>query len=89
MVRVRQVIEALPRRELPEALPCSGAADFGRPCRRSMRSLGTREPLPSPGSPWQNGDVEGVIGTVRRDCTDPVIVLNERNLRWALAPHPR
>ncbi len=38
----------------------------------------------SPGSPWQNGHVERVIGSIRRECLDHVIILNERHLRRVL-----
>src|ERR1039457_2486768 len=36
-------------------------------------------------SPWQNGHVERLIGSVRRECTDHLIVLNEEHLRRILA----
>jgi hypothetical protein len=36
-------------------------------------------------SPWQNGHVERLIGSIRRECTDHLIVLNEEHLRRILA----
>jgi transposase InsO family protein len=43
-------------------------------------SLGIREVLTAPQSPWQNAYVERLIGSIRRDCLDHVIVLNKQNL---------
>src|SRR3954447_24109831 len=38
-------------------------------------------PIPAPRSPWQRAYVERVIGTIRRECLDHVIVFGERDLR--------
>ena len=43
-----------------------------------------QEVLTAPRSPWQNGYVERLIGSIRRDCLDHVIVLNERHLKRIL-----
>jgi transposase InsO family protein len=37
--------------------------------------------LPQPGSPWQNGIVERLIGSIQRECVDHIIVLGETHLR--------
>ena len=42
------------------------------------------EVVTAPRSPWQNAYVERVIGSIRRECLDHVIVINERHLRWFL-----
>jgi transposase InsO family protein len=47
--------------------------------------MGIEQVLSAPRSPWQNPFVERLIGTLRRDCLDHVIVLNERDLRQVLA----
>jgi putative transposase len=47
--------------------------------------MGIEQVLSAPRSPWQNPFVERLIGTLRRDCLDHVIVLNERHLRRILA----
>jgi len=52
-------------------------------CRRA-RSLGIKAVITAPRSPWQNPYAERVIGTLRRECLDNVIVLNERHLRRTL-----
>jgi hypothetical protein len=46
--------------------------------------MGIEEVLTAPGSPWQNAFVERLIGSIRRDCLDHVIVLNERHLKRIL-----
>ena len=46
--------------------------------------MGIEEVLTAPRSPWQNAFVERVIGSIRRDCLDHVIVLNERSLETSL-----
>ena len=54
---------------------------------RQVDSLGIEDLVTSPGSPWQNGYVERVIGTIRRECLDHVIVFNERHLLRALGSY--
>ena len=46
--------------------------------------MGLEEVLTAPGSPWQNGYAERIIGTIRRECLDHVIVLSEAHLRRIL-----
>jgi transposase InsO family protein len=38
----------------------------------------------APGSPWQNGFAERLIGSIRRECVDHIVVLGEAHLRWSL-----
>ena len=49
-----------------------------------MRRFGIEDVVSAPQSPWQNPFVERVIGTIRRECLDHVIVWNERSLRRTL-----
>ena len=49
--------------------------------RTSRRTLDIEEVLTAPRSPWQNPYVERVIGSLRRECLDHIIVWNERSLR--------
>jgi len=46
--------------------------------------MGIRDKPIAPGSPWQNGYAERLIGTIRRECLDHLIVLGEAHLRWIL-----
>src|SRR6516162_9984166 len=48
------------------------------------RTLGRCEVLTAPRAPWQNPDVERLIGSIRRECLDQVVVLSERHLRRLL-----
>jgi hypothetical protein len=58
----------------------------GRP-RRLRLFLTDRLVVIAPRSPWQNPFVERVVGSVRRECLDHVIVLNERHLRHVLSSY--
>lgn len=55
-------------------------AIFGQEVRRTVAAMGAREVLSAPASPWQNAYCERVIGSIRRECVDHVIVLGERHL---------
>jgi transposase InsO family protein len=53
---------------------------FGREFRKDVEAMGIKEALSAPRSPWQRAYVERVIGTIRRECLDHVIVFNEASL---------
>ena len=53
--------------------------------QRRVASMGIEDVLIAPRSPWQNPYVERVIGSVRRECSDHVVILNERHLRRILS----
>jgi transposase InsO family protein len=55
--------------------------DNGHVVRRRLRALGIRDRPTAPRSPWQNAYVERLIGSVRRECLDHVIVFGEAHLR--------
>ena len=46
--------------------------------------MGIRDKPIAAGSPWQNGYAERLIGSIRRECTDHVIALGAKHLRWVL-----
>jgi transposase InsO family protein len=52
---------------------------------RRLRAMGIRDRPTSLRAPWQNGHVERLIGSIRRECTDHLIVLNAEHLRRILA----
>ena len=57
---------------------------YGEVFIRRLRSMGIRDRPTSPRSPWQNGYAERLIGSIRRECLDHVIVFSERHLRHLL-----
>ncbi len=57
---------------------------YGREFRAWLKAMGIEEIVTAPQSPWQNPLVERGIGSIRRDCLDHVIVLNQRHLRQIL-----
>jgi transposase InsO family protein len=52
--------------------------------RSRLRSLGIRDRPTSPRSPWQNGYAERLIGSIRRECLDHIVVTGEQHLRHIL-----
>jgi transposase InsO family protein len=57
---------------------------YGAVVTRRMRAMGIRDKPIAPASPWQNGFAERLIGSIRRECLDHVIVLGEAHLRRVL-----
>ena len=57
---------------------------YGDEFRRVVRAIGIREILTAPQSPWQNPYAERLIGSIRRECLDHLIILNEQHLRRIL-----
>ena len=56
-------------------------AVYGHVVKRRLRALGIRDRPTAPRSPWQNAYVERLIGSLRRECIDQVIVFGETHLR--------
>ena len=80
----QQLREAFPFEHLPRYLLRDRDAIFGDEFRRQVRDMGTHEVLSTPRSPWQRAYVERVIGSIRRECLDHVIVFHESSLRRTL-----
>jgi transposase InsO family protein len=57
--------------------------------RKRVAAVGLEEILTAPRSPWQNPFVERLIGTIRRECLDHVVVMNERHLKRVLRDYLR
>jgi transposase InsO family protein len=57
---------------------------YGEAFTRRIRAMGIRDRPTAPRSPWQNGYAERLIGSIRRECLDHVIVFGERHLRHVL-----
>jgi putative transposase len=80
----QQTEEAFPFDTAPRYLLRDRDSIYGEAVRRRIKSLGVEDVATAPRSPWQNPYVERVIGSIRRDCLDHVIVINERHLRRIL-----
>jgi len=81
----QQVVEAFPWDSAPRYLLRDRDAIYGAPFRRRVTGLGIEEVLIAPRSPWQNSYVERMIGTLRRELLDHVVVIDENHLRRLLA----
>jgi transposase InsO family protein len=80
----RQLMEAFPWDSAPRYLIRDRGGIYGNDFTRCARALGIRQVLTARRSPWQNPYVERVIGSIRRECLDHVIVFNENHLRRVL-----
>jgi putative transposase len=77
----QQIVEAFADRDAPGFLIRDRDASYGHEFRRRVQSLGIKEVVTAPRSPWQNAFAERLIGSIRRECLDHVVVLNHRHLR--------
>ena len=80
----QQLVEAFPFDSAPRYLLRDRDSIYGGRFRNRVKSLGIDEVLTAPRSPWQNPYVERIIGSIRRECLNHVIILNERHLRRQL-----
>ena len=80
----QQIVEAFSWARAPRYLIRDRDAIYGETFRRRVASLGIEQVLIAPRSPWQNHYVERLIGTLRRECFDHMIVLNARHARRIL-----
>jgi putative transposase len=80
----QQMVEAFPEEVSARYLLRDRDRIFGEYFQQRVRGLGLKEVLSAPRSPWQNGYVERLIGSIRRECLDHVIVVNEQHLRRIL-----
>ena len=81
----RQITEAFPWDEAPRYLIRDRDTSYGVAVTRRLRAMGIRDRPISPRSPWQNGHVERLIGSIRRECLDHVVALGEGHVRHLLA----
>jgi transposase InsO family protein len=80
----RQLTEAFPWDEAPRYLIRDRDRIYGTVVTRRLRAMGIRDKPTASASPWQNGYAERLIGSIRRECVDHVIVLGEAHLRRIL-----
>src|SRR5258707_4570888 len=85
----RQITEAFPWNEGPRYLVRDRDRIYGAVVTRQLRAMGIRDKPTAPASPWQNGLAERLIGSIRRECLDHVVVFGERHLRHILLSYMR
>src|SRR5580700_116626 len=80
----RQLTEAFPWNEAPRHMIRDRDRIYGAVVTRRLRAMGIRDKPITPASPWQNGFAERLIGSIRRESVDHMIVLGEAHLRRIL-----
>src|SRR5208337_2580903 len=83
----RQIAEAFPWDTAPRYLLRDRDASYVQCFRERAQAMAITEVVTAPRSPWQNPYVERVIGSIRRECLDHVVVINERHLRRILVSY--
>jgi transposase InsO family protein len=83
----RQLIEVCALEEGPRYLIRDRDRVYGERFSRQAERLDIREAVIAPRSPWQNAYAERVIGSIRRECLDHVVVVGERHLRRILSTY--
>jgi transposase InsO family protein len=79
-----QVMDAFPWDEAPRHLIRDRDGAFGPAYTHRIRAMGIRDHPTAPRSPWQNGHVERLIGSIRRESLDHLVVFDETHLRRVL-----
>ena len=85
----QQVVDAFPDDTAPRWIHRDRDRIYGAAFQRRLAGMGIAEVVSAPASPWQNPYVERVIGSIRRECLDHVVVLNEAHLRRVLKSYLR
>jgi putative transposase len=80
----QQIVDAFPDDSAPSYLLRDRDQVYGQQFRHRVKSMGIEEVLTAPHSPWQNPFAERLIGSIRRECLNHVLVLGERHLRRIL-----
>jgi transposase InsO family protein len=81
----RQMTEAFPWASTPVYLIRDNDRAYGQAFTTRVTAMGIRDRPISPGAPWQNGITERLIGTLRRECLDHVVIFGEAHLRRVLS----
>jgi transposase InsO family protein len=83
----RQITEAFPWASAPAYLVRDNDRAYGHVFTSRVTAMGIRDRPISPGSPWQNGIAERLIGTLRRECLDHMVIFGETHLRRILTAY--
>jgi len=81
----QQIVDAFPDDSAPSYLLRDRDSVYGQAFRQRLKRMGIGEVLTAPHSPWQNPFAERLIGSIRRECLNHVVVLGEPHLRRILA----
>ena len=84
---VQQLRNAFPWDSAPRYLLRDRDRIFGKDFVAQVKAMGIKQVLSAPRSPWQRAYVERVIGSIRRECLDHVVVVNESSLRRILSSY--
>src|SRR5881396_1531083 len=80
----QQIVNAFPYDTAPEYLLRDRDSIYGSVFAQRVAGMGIEQKLIAPRSPWQNPYVERLVGSIRRECLDQVIVFHERQLKEIL-----
>jgi transposase InsO family protein len=83
----RQITDAFPWEEAPDYMIRDRDRCYGHTVIKRLSAMGIRDHPIAPRSPWQNGHAERLIGSIRRECLDHIVVFGEAHLRRILAAY--
>ena len=83
----QQIVEAFPYDQAPRYLLRDRDGVYGKWFQKRVKGMGIEEVIIAPRSPWQNPYAERIIGSIRRECLDHMIVLNEQHFYRILAEY--
>ncbi len=82
-----QITDAFPWNDAPDHMIRDRDRSYGHAVVRRLASMGIRDHPTAPRSPWQNGHAERLIGSIRRECLDHIVVRGEAHLRRILTAY--
>jgi transposase InsO family protein len=77
----RQITEAFPWDSAPTHLIRNRDASYGHAVTKRLAAMGIRDHPIAPRAPWQNGHAERLIGSIRRECLDHIVIFGEGHPR--------
>jgi len=83
----RQITDAFPWNEAPDYLVRDRDGSYGHAVTRRLAAMGIRDHPTAARSPWQNGHAERLIGSIRRECLDHIVVFGDTHLRRILGAY--
>lgn len=82
-----QITDAFPWHEAPDYMIRDRDGSYGQAVMKRLAAMGIRDHPIALRSPWQNGHAERLIGSIRRECLDHIVVFGEAHLRRILAAY--